>query len=834
MKRIMATAIMGLLYGFCVLPSSAQTAYWTPTADEQKPDRSELIQLLQPAAFRQFSLNTPVLDHLLEHASRRADAPSNLVLPLADGSLADFRFWETPVMAPELAAKFPDMKQYTAVMVGRHYVTAKLNLDAKGLHVMIYDGEHTGFIAPLQPASNQYIAFYKKDIQLAERGPCTVEYNPGDQFLPPTSGAAQRLNGTQRKVYRLAVATTGEYTAFHGGTVASAMSAILTTMNRVNGIYERELSVSMQLVANNDLLIYTNGATDPYTNSNGSLMLAENTTNLNSIIGSANYDIGHVFSTGGGGVATMNSVCGIAKARGVTGSFSPVGDPFDVDYVAHEIGHQFGANHTFNGTAGSCGGGNRADESAYEPGSGATIMSYAGICGALNLQANSDAYFHTQSLNQISNFITNMAGANCPVTTTSTNVPNTFPPFSGHYIIPQGTPFELTAPTATDATASGGITYCWEEWDLGFGSTSQMGDEDWNVRPIFRSFYPDTSATRVFPKMSKVLTDIYPIGEAMSMMNRTMRFILTTRDFYEGWGSFNSSFDTDTIHVEVQLAPTPFDLSSQLNPETWVSGETETITWLTAGTDAAPYNTPNVDIFLSVDGGLTFPIVLASNVPNNGSADIVVPFLPETTTLGRIKVKGVGNVFFQVNNAFLTIESVPLPIDVIAFEARSGDCSTLLSWRVGGDKQVDMFELQRSNDGKHFQSLATIPAQDGQAEYSYVDKLSARGTYQYRFALKGADGVRLWSPTRSVQVRCAADQEIKVFPNPVDKQVTVYCPVPIVSCRVVHVNGQQVLQLGAFKEGYHQLDMSGLASGIYLLQAQQEDGQWQHLRLVKQ
>src|SRR5690606_35847032 len=394
-------------------------------------------------------------------------------------------------------------------------------------------------------------------------------------------------------------------------------AAIVTTLNRVNGIYERELAISLVLVADNDQIISTS-INDPYTNTSLSTMLTQNTNNLNALIGTANYDIGHVLGTAGGGLTSISGVCRSNKARGATGSPNPIGDPFNVDYVAHEIGHQFGALHTFNGTAGPCAG-SRAASSAFEPGSGSTIMAYAGLCAPLNLQVNSDSYFHTQSLKHISEYVSNTVsgGGTCAQVSLTGNTPISLPAITNQYTIPSGTPFELTAPLAADLTSSAALTYCWEEWDLGAASASLLGDGDGNARPIFRSYYPDTSRTRVFPKMSQVLSNTYAPGESLSNINRTLNFILTVRDLYQGWGGFNASFDTDTVKVQVQQTSVPFAVTSQSTPEFWFAGDYQQVSWTTAGTQSAPFNTSYVDILLSVDGGLTFPIVLAENMPNN-------------------------------------------------------------------------------------------------------------------------------------------------------------------------------------------------------------------------
>ena len=254
------------------------------------------------------------------------------------------------------------------------------------------------------------------------------------------------------------MAATAEYTANRGGTVASAQAAILTTVNRVTGVYERELAVRLLLVRNDGSLIYTNATTDPYTNNSPHSLVGENQSNLTAVVGTASFDVGHVFSTAGGGLAYVGVVChATLKAAGETGIANPVGDFFDIDYVAHEMGHQFGGNHTFDGNGGSCGG-NRNPGTAYEPGSGSTIMAYAGICGGDNLQAHTDPYFHVVSYEEIESYLaTTSCGA---VSSTGNSVPSvSLPP--GGKTLPIGTPFKLTA-SGTDADGDP-LTFCWEE-----------------------------------------------------------------------------------------------------------------------------------------------------------------------------------------------------------------------------------------------------------------------------------------------------------------------------------------------------------------------------------
>ncbi|HXS37950.1 MAG TPA: zinc-dependent metalloprotease family protein [Flavipsychrobacter sp.] len=633
-------------------------------------------RLLYPDHYLVYSLNTSSLQSQL---SVIPDNPANaeiIPLPMPDGTFMDFKIWQSHIMSSEMEARYSEIKTYTAYAVGNQNITAKIDFTLRGFHAMIYNGNKTSFIDPYSDVNDgHYICYYSHDysIPLNERMHCDVKDNDqlqsGERIELNKTGlpSLQRLvNGNKFHTYRLALSCTGEYADTVCKplipTKALVLSAMTTSMNRVNGVYERELAVTMKFVNKEDTLIILNPAGEPFTNDYGSAMLGQNQNFVDSLIGDGNYDIGHVFSTGGGGVSQIGVVCKSSlKAQGVTGSASPVGDAFDIDYVAHEMGHEFGANHSFNDNSqGSCAG-NAEFPQAYEPGSGSTIMCYAGICDPDNLQQHSDAYFHAIGLRIISNYVNVSTGSTCGTTTTSGNKGTSMPSFSAKYFIPYYTPFELTAPTLVDSVSDTLNTYCWEEWDLGdFGAT--FADTHF-YGPIFRSFSPDTSRTRVFPKLTQLLSNITDYeGEKLPDTDRNLLFKLTVRDIFDGIGCF--TIPDDSILLKVVNTGAPFSVTSPNTSGTvWVAKSSQVVKWNVANTTSAPINCDSVDIYLSIDGGYTYPYLLTST-PNDGIDTITVPDV--YTPMARIKVKGRGNVFFNISSQNFTI-NWPLEIGNISW-----------------------------------------------------------------------------------------------------------------------------------------------------------------------
>lgn len=563
-----------------------------------------------------------------------------MALPLPDGTFGRFSIVDSPIMEAELAVKFPQIKTYLGQGVDDLTATVRFDVTPQGFHAAIFSAESTVYIDPYSTAdTTHYISYDTRNFQSTQP---FSEAELEQQFTAQSPRAVATAVGTMLYQYRLAVAATGEYTAYHGGTVVAGQAAIVTAINRVTGIYERELAIRFVLVANNDQLVYTDAGSDPYTNGNPNTLLTENQANIDTLIGSANYDVGHVFSTGGGGLAALGVICNNGnKARGETGRSAPIGDPFYVDYVAHELGHQFAGSHTFNGNANACNG-NRTSSSAYEPGSGSTIQAYAGICGAQNLQSNSDDYFHTRSFDQMVAHTRSGGGSTCATQIATGNAAPVPDAGTGGFTIPANTPFALTG-SATDPDGDS-LTYNWEQYDLG-----EAGAPTGAIPPFFRSWPASVSPTRTFPRLSDLLNNTTVIGENLPTTSGTVHFRMTARDNKAG----GSGVDYDTLSFMVSADAGPFLITAPNTALTWNGGGNESVTWHVANTASAPVNCANVTISLSTDGGNSFPTTLAATVPNDGLQVVSVPNM--ASTMARVKVACSDNIFFDISDSNFTI-----------------------------------------------------------------------------------------------------------------------------------------------------------------------------------
>lgn len=656
-KYTLLKKLMLLTFVFITISSVKAQSVWQEVVESNIPVSSERYTI--PASYQTYAIDLDAALILLSQSPKEfsvavRNSSTIINLPMPGGEMQEFAVVTSSIMPQKLATKYPSIHSYLAQGLDDGTATARITVSNNGFHAMVISSSGTSYIDPYSINNSSYcISYFKEDFyatnQKVRDSECVINNAQAN-----AKSMASGQSGDVLRVYRAAIACTGEYAQFHAnqsGDAAdiAALAAIVTTLDRVNLVFDREASFRLNLVEDNDLIVYTNSTTDPYSNSNAGAILDENQTNIDDLIGNGNYDIGHVFSTGAGGLATAGVCNNTFKAKGVTGTNAPIGDAFDIDYVAHEMGHQFGANHTFNGDSGNgnCGGGNRNPSTAYEPGSGTTILAYAGICEMNNLQQNSDDYYHTASFDEITAH-TNGDGwsTDCAEqleTGNSIPVANANP--SGvDFTIPTNTPFELTG-VGTDQNAANVLTYCWEQYDLG-DVADDLANATGNA-PLFRSWAPVESPTRVFPKMDDLIAGASTMGENLPSYSRNMKFRLTVRDNSAGGGGVSY----DQIEFTVSNDADAFSVNNIT--EDWEYGNTYSVEWDVANTDVAPVSSDNVDILLSTDNGLTFE-ALVSDVSNNGLALIICPNLVSNQAI--IKVKGSDNIFFNISNTFDIIE----------------------------------------------------------------------------------------------------------------------------------------------------------------------------------
>ena len=699
MTRNLFTKLAAGIMIFAGSQSYGSDNYWSKFDGNKAPSR--LPMTVTPEEYKIFTLDQTAMRNFLFGLSTEYSQAKQILLPTPDRKYRSFHIWKTPMMEPGLAARYPEIQTFTAEADDDHGVTAKIEYTVFGFTGMVYDGGKSFMIDPYSnDPDGYYVVFYKDDFNPASNvasGSCGLPaiLKPSDNAAPVTIGSegpvAARVNGSVRHVYRLAMSCTGEYAIAAVGPTATkpqVLSKIVSTVDRVNGFYERELSVTMNLINNNDDVIYTNPAADPYNcNNNLSCLIGEVQTNITAVIGPQNYDIGHILCTAGGGLAQLNAVCGGGKASGTSTS----GGPDDFHVILHEMGHQFGSNHTFSsGTGGCMGNGN--ESTGYEPGAGISTMSYAGLCAPNNVGTGTD-YFHVSSLNEINSFLTTQ-GSSCGAINAG-STPINLAALVDSFDIPKNTPFELMAPVATAAQSSEAIRYSWEQYDLGNfeGTEAQNGDAD--KGPIVRSYFPDTSRLRSYPTAPRIIDGSYTApGERLPKVARTVRFKLTARSIYQGWGTFQ--FIDSVVRLKVAASSGDFRVTSQDAATTWNPGEVKNVTWTVGGSNTAPVNCGWVNIYLSTDDGATFPFLLVANAPNTGSYNVTVPNVGTTT--GRIKVKGAGNVFYDINKGAITmtgnpngIKEMQLAEDLVFYPNPATDRIQVLTKKQYGNLKAIMY-----------------------------------------------------------------------------------------------------------------------------------------------
>ena len=655
-----------VLTGFFCSAAIGQQNYWSSRSDKSGITTDKAVaRLAYPKVFRLFDLNIGPLKQELFSITDKPGQATIISLPDADGNIEQFEVFEASNFDPALQAKYPQIRAFSGRGITDRFATLKLTISpALGIQTMVF---RTG-------NANEYIEAYSQDRTVysvfrsqREKGKLPWVCSTVDEKLAANLNAQvyklynPESNAGQLKTIRLAQSCNGEYSnwfgAFAVGQYSIVLAAFNATLGRCNGCYEKDLALHTNLIPNDSLVVFYDPLTDPYSsmgNWNNELQAT-----LTAIIGEANYDLGHMFgaSGGGGNAGCIGCVCvDNQKGRGITSPADgiPMGDNFDIDYVAHEVGHQIGGNHTFSFS-------NEGTGQNKEVGAGITIMGYAGIT-SYDPAPHSIDIFHETSIQQIQN---NLAGKTCPVNVNMTN--NHAPVVSpvSNYTIPKSTPFALTG-SATDQE-NDPLTYCWEQNDPGTGQTgaNSVAYPTKPVGPNWLTFPATASGTRLMPRLSTILAGLFitptlPGGdaicniEALSSISRTLNYRLTVRDnhpYIPGSTIGQTQFTDMTVTVDGTSGP--FKVTSPNTNVSWPGGSPQTITWDVMGTSGAPVNCANVKISLSTDGGNTFPTLLNASTANDGSEVVTIPV--GTTTTARIKVEAVGNIFFDISDANFTI-----------------------------------------------------------------------------------------------------------------------------------------------------------------------------------
>ena len=670
MKNYYLKKTLLILFLFCGAALFSQNQYWEKTTTSRFSESEILQKTSVPNSFEIFHLNMEKFSEVLELAPLRSPNTirSSVVIefPVSDGSFERFSITESPIMHPTLAAKYPQIKTYKAIGIDDPTATMRFSVTQYGLHTMKLSG-HDGasFIDPYTTDRENYIIYNKGSLD-PDYGnfECLTDNDINITSLGDNYDL-ERADTDDRKLrtYRLALSSTGEYSSIFAGSgteaeqKANVMAQMTITMNRVNEIYERDLAITMQFVPNNDDIIYLDASTDPW----GSEWNSTTQTEIDSTIGSANYDIGHNFNTSNGGNAgCLACVCTAGqKGSGFTGRSNPTGDPFDIDYVAHEMGHQFGGFHTMNSCSRS---GNGSTE--VESGSGSSIMGYAGICNP-DVQPNSDAHFNYVNIRDIQDNIQSGASSSCDVETSLTNQPPVANAGSD-YAIPKSTPFTLKG-TATDPDGLATLTYNWSQNDPEESPSNTTPQSSWVVGPLYRSKLPTTSPNRSMPQMSDVVANnLAPTWEVTPSVARQISFSFIVRDNGSGFANGIGQTSSDLMDVTV-VDMDPFVMTAPNTAVTWNVASSEIVTWDVGQTNNSTINCQTVNIKLSTDGGMTYPIVLASNTPNDGSESISIP--DNQTTTARIMVEAADNIFYDISNTNFTIGAPSTPTFTISVPA---------------------------------------------------------------------------------------------------------------------------------------------------------------------
>ncbi|MDT0558404.1 M12 family metallo-peptidase [Ichthyenterobacterium sp. W332] len=718
-----------------------KTNLWSSASEDNLSQKTLVYIQDQPIEYLQYELKLEALKSRLEAAPNRREASFTqgviVDFPNSDGTVEQYRVVEASVMQEALQNQHPELRSYKGQSITNPYNTVRFSITPFGLRSIKMSPDGVDYIEPATTDKTVYSVYSRASVPFVPFECGVEDEDIIDISRAEDTGTFQRnADDGQLRTFALALGCTEEYAAFQVAQAglaedapeaerkAAVLANMVDVMTRVNALYERELSLTMELVSNNENVIFLSS---PFlSNSNYSALINESQQFIDAFIGQP-YDIGHMLTTGPGGLAFLNSPCTSIRAGAVSGTGAPIGSAFE-GILMHEMGHQYGSPHTWNGSEGSCNPSNVSTSSAYEPGSGTTIMGYAGICGSQNIQTFRDLYFHQRSLQTMWNNIS-FGNSTCATQTASGNSAPSVDA-GANYNIPIRTPYKLTA-TATDADGTESLTYCWEQYDLGPqgvpGETTMEG-------PLVRSFPPTSSPVRYIPRLEDVVANggNSTQWEKLVLIERAINFRVTVRDNDPNGG--NNDFDAMTINTVLSGF---FRVTSQNAPGTVYDGNsTQTVTWDVAGTTENGINTSEVNILLSTDAGVTFDTVLAASVANDGSHDVVMPNVDAENC--RIIVESVGNIFYNINlipfelQAGLSVEDELLSNLSIYPNPNTGDFTIDFRPNTVNDIKIDLYDIRGRK----------VFSKDYEITSQFNENISVQNAMSGIYILRISDGIR--------------------------------------------------------------------------------------------
>ncbi len=813
MKKITLILVLCLV-GLGIKAQTSKSEVWKKTSKNDLRQSPDLRLGLVPDSYSVYSIdNSKLLNSLTDapKASERQDQGLIISIPTVDGSLEEFEIFENNVVH-ESVKQYYSIKTFEGFSTERKDIHIRCDISSRGFQAMVYDDNASYVIEPLYKGQNdEHIVYLKNELKL--EGLKCGHHGEAKKIKETESNVRM---STSLKTYKLALVATGEFGAVFGGSPCTQMNILnelAAGVNLINPIYKRDLAVQFELVSTN-ALVFCDANTDPFNTYGDQVILVnKNQTHTDNAIGTNNYDVGHLVAWAPlGGIAAHGVVCeSNAQALGFSGSNISVNSLW-VDYVAHEIGHQFNAVHNFASLECQT----SVNNFRFEPGEGSSIMSYAGLCGN-GYQDESDPYFHSASIGSMNAYIT--TSGTCG-TTTFPGSGNDDPPVADaklNVTIPKSTPFILVGSGSDPNQGPAGLTYVWEQYD-GSSFVGISGPPDCNstTDPLVKYIDPSSDSTRTIPSLTQVLTgdNNGSDWEKLSCVARTMNFRLVVRDNNENWGRIASD---DMI---VTVANTgPFLVTAPNGGEFMPAGSSQTVTWDVNGTNS---HCSNVDVLISIDGGYQYA-ALAVNVPNDGAQQVSIPNVNNSTA--RILVQcntdptaKITSTFFDVSDADFTIE-VLLPLDLLSFTgSKNQDGSNHLKWTTANEINTDHFEIQKSDDGHKFTSIDKVNTSSQNTasnnDYEYIDRNSGSDIVYYRLRQVDNDGEFEYSSTVIIKNQMIKS-DIIVFPNPSTDFITISGANSDSQITITNNINEVVIQKMVTDE--EKIDISGLVDGVYTI-----------------